>query len=488
MTLARGLAFLALAAVELALAHQSARSDPQPSGRPNIVVTIADDWSWPHAGAYGDRLVKTPAFDRVAREGVLFTNAFCGSPSCTPSRGALLTGQAVHRLENGGNLWSILPAKFACYPDLLEQAGYAVGMTGKGWGPGTLEGSGRTRNPAGPTFKDFTAFLKTVPAGKPFVYWYGSQDPHRPYEAGSGARSGMKPEQVELPFCLPDTPEVRSDVLDYYFEVQRFDRAVREILKTLDERGLARNTIVVVTSDNGMPFPRCKANLYDTGTHMPLALRWPAQLPGGITVRSFVSHTDLAPTFLKAAGLAPPPAMTGQDLIPLVASGPSPPTGHDAIFLERERHANVRAGNLSYPSRAIRTEKLLYIRNLRPDRWPAGDPVLVHSVGPFGDVDGSPTKDLILDHRGDPAFKNYFQIAFGKRPAEELYDLEIDPHALKNVAHLETYAARKAELRAHLDRWMTETGDPLAGDSSPSGREPFDDYPYVGPPAKAERP
>ena len=453
--------------------------------RPNIVLVIADDWSYPHAGVYGDRVVQTPNFDRVAREGVLFTRSYCVSPSCTPSRGALLTGQAVHRLENGGNLWSVLPQKFATYPELLEAAGYAVGLTGKGWGPGTLAGTGRTRNPAGPNVRDFAAFLKAVPKGKPFCYWYGSQDPHRPYDPGSGARAGLDPAAVTVPPFLPDTPEVRADLLDYAFEVERFDRAVGTILQALDDAGLAEDTLVVVTSDNGMPFPRCKANLYDSGTHMPLALRWPRRLTRGVTVNAFVSLTDLAPTFLKAAGLEPPAVMTGRDLLPLALGGPDPPAGppRDAVFLERERHANVRAGNLSYPSRAIRTARYLYVRNLRPDRWPAGDPVLVHSVGPYGDVDPSPTKDLSRAHPG----ARPFELAFGKRPAEELYDLDVDPSQIKNVAQVATYATAKTALRARLDQWMAETGDPLAHDPHPDGREPFDDYPYVGPPLAAER-
>ncbi len=460
----------------------------QPAAKPNIVVAIADDWSWPHAGAYGDTQVKTPAFDRVAREGVLFTNAFCGSPSCTPSRGAFLTGQAVHRLENGGNLWSLLPKKFACYPDLLEADGYAIGLMGKGWGPGTLEGSGRKRNPAGPVVKDFDTFLKAVPKGKPFAYWFGSQDPHRPYEAGSGIKSGMKPGGVVVPPFFPDSPIIRSDILDYYYEVERFDRAVDNILKALDAAGLAENTIVVVTSDNGMPFPRCKANLYDSGTHMPLAIRWPAKLTKSLTFNAFVSHTDLAPTFLDAVGLKPVAAMTGKSLLPLLAGSldPSLIVDRDAVFLERERHANVRTENMSYPSRAVRTYKHLYIRNLRPDRWPAGDPVLVHSVGPFGDVDGSPTKDFLLSRRDEPAIAPFFHKAFAKRAAEELYDLVVDPHQMKNVADDPGFAKIKAELRGRLDRWQSETNDPLVNDAE-KGREPFDDYPYVGPAEKAAR-
>src|SRR4051812_42726093 len=141
--------------------------------RPNILLCVADDWSWPHAGCYGDKVVRTPNFDRFAAEGTLFANAFCVAPSCTPSRAAILTGQPPHRLAEGANLWGILPARFQTLPDRLEQAGYVVGFTGKGWGPGSLEGSGRTRNPAGPKFQSFDAFLKTVAADKQFYFWFG---------------------------------------------------------------------------------------------------------------------------------------------------------------------------------------------------------------------------------------------------------------------------------------------------------------------------
>ncbi|HEX8199767.1 MAG TPA: sulfatase [Isosphaeraceae bacterium] len=458
----------------LALALLGAAIRPAPGAdRPNIVLAIADDWSWPHAGAYGDRVVRTPVFDRLAAQGVKFTRAYCASPSCTPSRGAILTGQAVHRLEEGGNLWSILPRKFACYPDLLEAAGYHVGLTGKGWGPGTLEGSGRTRNPAGPAYRDFEQFLRSVPDGRPFCYWFGSTDPHRPYEPGAGLRAGLRPEEAVVPPFLPDTPEVRGDLLDYDFEVQRFDHAVGEIVKLLEETGQADNTLVIITSDNGMPFPRAKANVYDHGSHEPLAIRWPAGFPGGRTVDAFVSLADLAPTILEAAGLRPLPEMTGRSLLGLLRGTEA--ADRDRVFVERERHANVRAGDLSFPVRAVRTRQFLYIRNLRPDRWPAGDPQLRKEVDPFGDVDGSPSKDFVLEHRADPKIAPFFRLAFAKRPAEELYDLAKDPGELTNVADRSEYAQAKRTLRAELDRWMTETADPraLADDDR------WDRYPYV---------
>jgi len=173
--------------------------------RPNIVFAIADDWSTPHAGVYGDRTVSMPVFDRIAREGARFTHAFTAAPSCTPSRAALLTGQAVHRLEEGGNLHGFLPKRFAVYPDLLEQAGYMVGHAGKGWGPGRTEPAGRSRNPADPQFKNFDEFMQQRPGGRPFYFWFGSNDPHRPHEAGTGAQAGMKPESVQVPGFLPDT-------------------------------------------------------------------------------------------------------------------------------------------------------------------------------------------------------------------------------------------------------------------------------------------
>jgi arylsulfatase A-like enzyme len=444
--------------------------------RPNVVFAIADDWSWPHAGAYGDPVVKTPNFDRLAREGVVFTRAFCASPSCTPSRGAILTGQAVHRLEEGGNLWSRLPAKFAAYPDLLEARGYRVGLTGKGWGPGRVEGSGRSRNPAGPGVKDFRSFLESVPDGRPFCYWFGSTDPHRPYAKGSGLASGKAIADVEVPPFLPDTPEVRGDLLDYYAEVERFDAQVGEILAALDESGLSGNTLVVVTSDNGMPFPRAKANLYDSGTHMPLVVRWPAKVPGGRTSDAFVGAADFAPTILEAAGLEPPPDMTGRSFLGLLTDARATSPGRDRVFLERERHANVRAGDLSYPCRAVRTESYLYIRNLRPDRWPAGDPEMYFAVGPFGDIDPSPSKALILDRRDDPAIAPFFRLACARRPEEELYDLSRDPGQLKNVAGRPEHAEAQRALRESLDRWMSETADPRARDDD----DRWDRYPYFG--------
>lgn len=443
-------------------------------GLPNILFCFADDWCWPDAGIYGDKVVRVPNFERVAKEGALFTRAYSAAPSCTPSRAAILTGRAVHSLEEGANLHGFLPKKFEVYPDILEKAGYVVGYEHKGWGPGNFKAGGRDRNPAGPQFKTFGEFLKTVPEGKPFCFWFGSFNPHRPYEKGAGAKSGLSTEQVKVPGYWPDVPDVRSDILDYYSEIETFDQELGEHLAQLEARGCAQNTLVVISGDNGRPFPRCKANCYEMGSHQPLAIRWPEKFKGGKVIEDFVNLYDLTPTFLEAAGLKPTKEMAGRSLLPLLAGKKQ--KGRDMVFVERERHANVRKGDLSYPIRAVRTAEFSYIRNLRPDRWPAGDPQKWKAVGDFGDCDASPTKEYILEHRDDKNGAQFFQWCFGKRPAEELYDLRHDPFELNNLAENPEYTATKERLRAALDKWMKQTGDPRATIDD----DRFDKYEYFG--------
>ncbi len=459
--------------------------------RPNILFCLADDWSWPHASIAGDKVVKTPTFDRVAREGVLFENAFVSSPSCTPSRGAMLTGQWHWRLEEGGNLWSTLPAKFEVYPDILEGAGYHVGHTRKGWGPGRDEPGGRKRNPAGPQYKNFAEFMKARPEGSPFCFWFGSQDPHRDYKWRSGVDSGMKLEDVKVPACFPDSEEVRIDICDYYWEVQRFDTEVGELLAMLEESGELDNTLVVVSGDNGLPFPRCKSNLYDTGTNVPLAVRWPAAVRGGRVVRDFISMSDLAPTFLEAAGLRPTPDMTARSFLDILKSDKSGLVDpkRDHVLTGKERHVPAQEDDLGgYPSRAIRTHDFLYIRNFKSDRWPSGyasgyaEPVEIDVSKPratgfgYADTDASPTKSYMIKHRDDPKVARLFELAFGKRPAEELYDLRKDPDQINNVAENPDYDVTKRKLAAALMAHLKATKDPRALGKG----KIFDTYPYYG--------
>lgn len=444
---------------------------------PNILYCLADDWSYPHAGVYGDKVVHTPNFDRVAREGALFSHCFSAAPSCTPSRAAMLTGRPIHQLREGAHLWSFLPKEIAVYPNLLERGGYVVGFTGKGWAPGDFKAGNRSRNPAGPNFADFNAFLKTVPKDKPFCFWFGSHRPHRPYKKGSGLRAGMKVEDVQVPPMWPDTKETRSDILDYYAAVQQFDKELGEQLALLEKYGVASNTVVVVSGDNGWPFPRGKANLYDAGTRQPLAVRWPGVVKPGTKIDGLVNLYDIAPTFVELAGITPFNFMTGQSWVPLL-KGESQ-GGRDIVFLERERHANARKGDLSYPSRAVRNNSFLYIHNFRPDRWPAGDPEPWKAVGSFGDCDDGPTKHEIIDNRTEP----YFTWAFAKRPAEELYDLQKDPYELTNVVDRPEYAGAKKDMRVKLQNFLSKTDDPRYNHDD----DHWDKDPYFGPGLKQEK-
>ena len=448
------------------------------SPRPNILLAIADDWSWRHASAYGCKFVTTPAFDAVAKRGVLFRNGFTASPGCSPSRAALLTGKYTWQLEHAGTHASSFSAKLAVYPDLLEAAGYHVGLTGKGWGPGNFKAGGRTQNPAGPTYAsktlekplggvtntdyagNFAEFLATRPKDKPFCFWYGCKEPHRSYEKGSGLAAGKKLEDVEVPPFLPDTPEVRSDLLDYAVEIEWFDKHLGLMLDMLKKSGQLENTLVVVCSDNGMAFPRAKANCYEYGQHMPLAISWPAKVKGGRTVSDFAGHVDLAPTFLAAAGLPIPDDMTGRSLLPVLTSekeGQVDPA-RDHIFFARERHSSSRPENLGYPCRAIRTPYYLYIRNFAADRWPAGDPIKGGDDGYF-DIDGSPTKSLLIERRKEEPFRRFYELAVAKRPAEELFAVKDDPACIRNVAKDAEHAAAKKQLRERLDAFLTKTGD-----------------------------
>jgi len=433
-----------------------------PSDRPNILFLIADDWSFPHAGVYGDPVARTPTFDRLAAEGALFFNAYTSSPSCSPARASVLTGRYPHQNEDGGNLWPEWPAQYPTYVGILEQEGYFTGSTRKGWGPGEFEVSGLDHNPAGKSYADFETFYRNRPKDMPFTFWFGSADPHRDYVPNTGIQTGMRLDDVALPGFFPDLDCVRNDILDYYFEVERFDRECGQILRFLEAAGELDNTIIVMTSDNGMPFPRAKANLYDLGTRMPLAIRWPERIKPGTLVHSFVNFIDFAPSFLEAGGLKAE-NMSGESIWDVVEGKKEVKA---EVFLERERHANVRKGDLSYPMRAVRTHDFLYIRNLMPERYPAGDPSVHQSVGQFGDVDNSITKFLImaLEGKAEEGKPDYFELAFGLRSEEELYAIKEDPFQLYNLAAKPEYATVKNELRKKLDAWMQETGDLRATD------------------------
>lgn len=464
-----------------------------PAKRPNILLAYADDISYPHMGAYGAKGLETRNFDRVAAEGALFHHSYTGAPSCTPSRTCALSGQQIYRTREAGCLFGTFPADIPVYPAMLEAAGYHVGQTGKGWAPGDIEPGGRTERPCGKRYNErryeqgetldginpnnyaenFRDFLAARPEGAPFCFWFGATEAHRRYEPGSGVAAGKKLADVDVPAFLPDTDEVRSDILDYYMEIEWFDQHVGRMLAMLEEAGELDDTIVVVTADNGMPFPRAKTTLYDWGVRMPLAIRWGDRLPAGKTIDAFVHHQDFAPTFLDAAGLPVPAAMTSRSLVPLLENPDAEAPGwNDFTVTAVERHTWCRPDGASYPSRMIRTADFLYIRNYEPDRWPAGDPDFDSPhQGEFGDIDNGASKTFLLANK--ERFPKEFELCCGKRPAEELFETAADPGQVQNLADDPAYAEKKAELSAKLDEYLAATDDPRS-----RGESPWDDYPY----------
>lgn len=449
-------------------------NEEQESSRPNILLLMSDNHSWNHLGCYGDDVVRTPNIDRLAQNGVRFTNAYCSSPSCTPARAGMLTGQDIWRLEEGANLWGMLPDHFVVYTDMLEDAGYLVGYQGKGWGPGNYEAGGRPRNPAGDKYDSFTSFYKKRKPGQPFTFWFSSKNPHRPY---TDSHEVVDPDAVAVPPYLPDNEVVRGDIADYLAEIQAFDKEVGQLIDFLSEQGEMENTVIIVCSDNGWQMPRGLANLYDFGTRIPLIITIPERFKGGRVVDDFVNLNDLAPTFLELAGVEIPEDMTARSLMNILKSDKSGTidASRDFVVTGRERHAFVRKGGAGYGGRAIRTNEFLFIRNYEPEQWPAGDPPL------YGDVDAhmlhypSPAKVYLLKHRDNPGLRPLFDLAFSKRPAEELYDLRTDPYQMKNIAADPDYREVKTRLEQKLHRYLTETGDPrvVGGEMKWQGAEYF---------------
>jgi uncharacterized sulfatase len=320
--------------------------------------------------------------------------------------------------------------------------------------------------------ENFRAFLDEKKPNQPFSFWISPTEPHRPYSPNIGAKSGaINIAKVVVPPFLPDTPVVRNDIADYLYEIQYFDHQLGDILQLLEQRGELDNTVIVYTSDNGMPFARAKSTNYEYGTHVPFAVRWGNAIPEHQEIGDFISLTDIAPTFLTLAGITPPAAMTGHSFSNLLfaqKSGKVDPS-RDSAYSGFERHINTaRLEHRGYPSRAIHTDKFLYIVNLAPDRWPAGRPPELADID-----DGSPSKNLIAQ-RGQ--YEKYWQLAAEKRPAEELYAVKRDPAQLHNLADDPEYKTIKEDLRKELLQQMQQTGDPWTTGNGTI----FDSYPYFG--------
>lgn len=470
----------------------------QESERPNILFAISDDQSFPHTSAYGTDWIQTPAFDRVADEGILFTRAYTPNPKCAPSRSIILTGRNSWQLEEAANHWPRFPQKFKVFTEVLSENGYFVGSTGKGWAPGIAEtAEGEPRHLAGKPYNqlkttaptsgisstdyaaNFEAFLDSRPVDQPFSFWFGGHEPHRAYEYQSGIKKAGKDlsDIDEIPEFWPDVDSIRTDMLDYALEIEYFDQHLGKMLQLLEENGELENTIVVVTSDNGMPFPRIKGQVYEQSAHLPLAIMWPngIQRPGRV-VDDIISFTDFAPTFLELAGLEwdqtgmKPKA--GKSFSNILFSDDEGQIDPDRIYvlLGKERHDVGRPYDWGYPVRGIIKDDFLYLHNFEPDRWPAGNP----ETG-YLNTDGSPTKTFILDHRKTSGMYHFWRMNFGRRPTEELYNIKDDPYTANNLAGFPAYEEIKSDLKKELYQRLEEQDDPrMFGNGYV-----FDAYPYM---------
>lgn len=486
-TFTRSLAPLAVALLQTALAIvvQGAPAG-RPATSPNIVLFITDDESWLERSAYGWSNLPTPHFDRVAREGVLFTRGFTSAPSCAPARAALLTGKNFWELEEGAFIQAWLPAKFRTLPEILEAAGYHAGFTGKGWGPGVPPpGSSRGRNPAGKPFNtvknasreegisdidyagNFARFLAARPAGKPFWFWIGTNEPHDPVGADNHrrlvGRHGIGLDRVKVPGFLPDTPGVRRHRANMLYEVCHADDTLGRVLKILEERGELANTLLIVTADNGTAVPQAKTNLYDWGVRVPLAMMWPARIKPARRVDDFVNFIDLAPTVLAAAGVAIPSGMTGSSLLDVLLSPASgridPKRSWTAAGLEW--HGEADPVNLA--GRVIRDERYAYIINYgAAPRMNLSESKALPDAVHAQTAETAHVLELIAKHPQHPAVQPFVNRIAAPRPREELYDCESDPWQLHNLAGSTAHAAILQRLRSQLETYQRQTGDPRA--------------------------
>jgi len=467
--------------------------------RPNILFCLADDASWHTFGAYGCKWVNTPGFDRVASSGILFNKAYTPNAKCAPSRSCILTGRNSWQLEAAANHSPHFPAKFKTYVEVLGEHGYWVGRTGKGWAPGDPGMvNGKPRGLTGIEYnndsidtptdgichvdyaKNFNEFLKDRPNGKPFCFWYGSREPHRPYEFKSGEKlAGKKVSDVKIiPDFWPDVDTIRADMLDYAFEIEYFDSHLQKMLKKLDEIGELKNTIVIVTADNGMPFPRIKGQVYEYSNHLPLAIMWPEGIKNpGRVVDDYVNFVDFAPTILELAGVSQEESgmhsISGRSLTDEFYSGKSGKViaNRDFVLVGKERHDVGRPNDEGYPVRGIIRGDYLYLHNFKIDRWPAGNP----ETG-YLNCDGSPTKTYLLDTRRKKGIMKYWQMNFGKRQSEEMYNIIKDPFCMNNLANSKDFMGLKAKMKAEMTKKLTEQKDPrILGKG-----DIFDNYPYAG--------
>ncbi|MFV3075054.1 sulfatase [Niveispirillum fermenti] len=450
--LSRRKLLLASAALSLTLAAPfagRAAVAAEPPARPNIVVFLADDISYNDVSISGDRNVRTPALDRLASQGMTFDRAFVASPTCAPSRAALLTGMMPARngAEANHDRTSAVVRKL---PSFLQEQGYQVVAFGK-VAHYQHTGTYGFDYYANDTFHDHKGiaaaaeWLKARKDKRPLALFVGSNWPHVPWPRTT---EGYAPDAITLPPKTVDTPETREARARFYAAVTRMDQDLATTMDAVDSI-LGPETFVLYSADHGTQWPFGKWNLYDTGTRVPMVVRWNGRVQAGTRTNAMVSWVDILPTLVQLAGGRQPEGIDGVSFSSLFGVG-SGPAGRPEIYTTHNNDGRIN----TYPMRSIRTERWKYIQNLLPDT--------LHTTHIDLKVARTDSGVYFPSWREaaerDPAAKAIVD-AYYKRPAEELYDLQADPDEQVNLAADPRHAKQLKELRTRLDRWRKAQGD-----------------------------
>jgi N-sulfoglucosamine sulfohydrolase len=452
--------FLSALAFALAFARPATAADA-----PNILLVLSDDQSAPHLGCYGNPDIKTPNIDAFAKEGMRLDRYYVGTPQCVPSRATLMTGRSAIAVQNT-RFSAPLATEYKTYMETLkEKAGYFTGVAGR---THHLDGSAqppetkkvfdefglatiakrldyaKTAGQRPVMLNQYREFLDAVPKGKPFVLQLCFGDPHRPLDKDAIPQP-HDPAKLKLPAFYPDTKLVREDFARYYDEISRFDSDVGTVLAELKKRGLADNTLVVVSADNGASQFRGKGTLNEFGIHCPMIVRWPGKVKSGATTAELVSGEDVGPTFLAAAGVEAPKEMTGRSFLGLLKGEKYTP--REYVFAQRGAHGSGLPTNSAAfdLGRCVVSKKYKLIYNAL---WQ----IPYHPVDFAGDEMWKELVQMNKDGKLSPELsKMYFAPT---RPMFELYDLEADPDELKNLAGPKGGSEVEKTLKAALQEWM----------------------------------
>lgn len=465
----QGLAGLAASFAVIITGCTTPQTDaPNPLAQPNIVLVLFEDMS-PRVGAFGDPLAHTPNFDRIAEEGVRYTNAFTSSGVCAPSRAALITSRyqqtigAQHMrttsapgLPPGGpqNYLAVPDPAVKAFPELLRAAGYYTSNANKTdyqfgepftiWDVSGPETDWTGRTPDQPFFH-----MHTLLTSHESAIWPADMTPGNRLEAFIVARNAeifadrearTDPADVTVPPYLPDTPAVRRDIATHYDNIAFTDIVLGEIYDRLEVDGALDNTILIVSTDHGDGLPRMKRSLYDSGLHVPLVIRYPDGWGAGTENDELISFVDLGPTILSWAGTDAPDWMDGRDF---VGKDRDPP--REYIFAAQDRMDTEQNWR-----RAVRDDRFKYIRNQMP-----GDPYF--EALPFRD--SQPSMRELWAGLEAGTLPQAARILFEPLPEHQLYDTQADPHEINNLAEDPAYSNVLARMEAELDAWLHQYGD-----------------------------